>query len=124
MVDLSDQPRTFNQNFNDILATIQTDARAFRFENVPAKPLHESGSSKSPGTSWSWPSHIHCVATPACGATSQALTITLAPEAKIAGRVADQHGKPIPNATVTLNSSIRWAAIGHAPRMPIPASWS
>ena len=97
---------------------------AFRFENVPAKPLRENVAKANPlGRRGRGQAILHCLATPGCARNkSKPLTITLAPEAKVTGRVTDQHGKPIPNATVTLNSIDPLAAIGHAPRMPIPAT--
>jgi beta-lactamase regulating signal transducer with metallopeptidase domain/protocatechuate 3,4-dioxygenase beta subunit len=95
----------YKRNPNDILATTQTDAQgAFRFEKVPAKPLSDQWLKQIP---WD----VVVVARPYAIAwrhldaaqQSKPLTINLAPEAKLSGRVIDQHGEPVQNAEVRIS---------------------
>jgi beta-lactamase regulating signal transducer with metallopeptidase domain/protocatechuate 3,4-dioxygenase beta subunit len=116
---ISQEP--YNQDLNDILAETQTDASgAFRFENVPAKPLHEQWLrqipwdvvvvAKSYAIAWR---HLDAAQQPA------PLTIALRPEARISGRVTDQQGQPIEGAKVRVNSinslASGWGQISDSP---------
>ena len=92
----------WDHNPNDILAATKTDVEGkFRFENVPARPLHESWLKQSPwdvvivakpyALAWK---HLSAAQPP------KPFEIALAPEAKITGRVIDQQGRPIQGAEV------------------------
>ena len=105
----------YNQNLNDILATTQTDAAgAFRFEKVPAKPLHDQWLRQIP---WD----VVVVAKPFAMAwrhldtaqQSKPWTISLTPEAKITGRVTDKQGRPVREAEVKVVSISSLAGESH-----------
>lgn len=98
--------RTPLKDRTDILATTQTDAEgAYRYENVPAKPLREEWLKQIPwdvvvvakpyGMGWR-----HLNASQQAGS----LDVKLTPEATVSGRVTDQQGHPVQNALVSLHS--------------------
>ena len=93
------------ENLNDILATVQTDAQgAYRFENIPAKPLYDQWIQETP---WD----VVVVAKPYSIAwrhldTAKQIkpwTIALTPEAKVTGKITDRQGRPVRNAEVKVD---------------------
>src|SRR5208282_4316404 len=96
----------YDRNPNDVLASAQTDGQgAFRFENVPAKPLHEEWLQAIP-----WDVVVaakpYAIAWHHLDAAKQSnpLTINLALGAQVTGRVTDRQGRPVRNAEVKVNS--------------------
>ena len=97
-----------NPNEDDVRATVQTDPQgAFRFENVPAKPVPQWLQETCSDLAAPIPCDVVVVARPygiawrhLSAKQSGPMTITLAPEAKIRGWVTDQQGQPVPNAEV------------------------
>jgi protocatechuate 3,4-dioxygenase beta subunit len=112
---ISQEP--YDRNPNDILAATHTDAQgAFRFQNVPAKPLHDQWLRQIP---WD----VVAVAKPYAMAwqhldaaqSSKPMTIRLAPEAKVMGRVTDSKGRPIQGAEARVYSLNALGSETHPP---------
>jgi beta-lactamase regulating signal transducer with metallopeptidase domain/uncharacterized GH25 family protein len=102
---MSNERFSRTKDVNDILATVQTDAQgAFRFENVPAKPLYDQWLRQIP---WD----VVVVAKPYAMAwrhldaaqQSKPFEITLEPATRISGQVTDEQGKPVADADVRVS---------------------